>query len=331
MRRINLRNLASMDKKLKLAFIIGQFPAVSETFIINQVADLADKGIEVEIFSFKKGNKENISQRFYDYKMAEKTHYLNMPGNIFLRFLEAIPKILKLLFYRPGALIRALDFKKYGRNALSLKLIYWCEPFFGKKFDLVHCHFGTMANKFLVVRDILGLREKFITSLYGYDVSMIFKNKPADYYDRLKKECLLYFVMSENMKERVAAQGFAREKIAVLPISIDVDKYPFGERKLKDGERVQIVSVGRFVEKKGFDDLLRALAIIKEKTDKSFECNIIGGGLLEKKLHALTDELNLNDVVNYKGYMKIEDIINYFQNMHLYVQPSKTASNGDME
>lgn len=318
-------------KKLKLAFVVGQFPTISETFIINQVADLADRGIEVEIFSFKKGVSENISQRFYDYKMKEKTHYLDMPDNVFLRFFLAIPKIFKLLLYRPGALIQALDFKKYGRNAFSLKLIYWCEPFLGKKFDLVHCHFGTMANKFLVVREILGIQEKFITSFYGYDVSMIFKNKPANYYDKLKKECSLYFVMSENMKERVAAGGFAREKIMVLPISIDVDKYPFGERTLKEEERAQIVSVGRFVEKKGFDDLLRALAIVKEKTDKPFECNIIGGGPLEKELRALTDELNLNDLVDYKGYMKIEDIINYFQNMHLYLQPSKTASDGDME
>ena len=38
---------------MKVAFIVGEFPAVSETFIINQVADLKDRGIEVEVFSFE--------------------------------------------------------------------------------------------------------------------------------------------------------------------------------------------------------------------------------------------------------------------------------------
>jgi len=319
------------NEKLKIAFVIGQFPTISETFIINQVADLMDRGIEVEIFSFNKGVKESISERYYDYKMDKLTHNLNMPGNFLARFLKAIPKIIKLLVCNPRALLAALNFRHYGRNAYSLKLIYWCEPWLGKKFDMVHCHFGTIANKFLIIREILGIREKFITTFYGIDVSAVIKNKPADYYDKLKKECLLFFVMSNNMKERVAAIGFPVEKIKVLPISIDVDKYPFSERKLKAGERVEIISVGRFVEKKGFDDLLRALAIVKKKTDKSFKCTIIGGGPLEKELYRLTKVLNLNDVVDYKGYMKIEEIIKYFQNMHLYVQPSKTARNGDME
>jgi len=71
---------------MKVAFVIGSFPAISETFIINQVADLYDQGVEVEIFSFRRGNHENISQRFFDYQMAQRTHYLDMPENIFRRF-----------------------------------------------------------------------------------------------------------------------------------------------------------------------------------------------------------------------------------------------------
>jgi len=38
------------EKKLKIAFVVGVFPVISETFIINQIADLLDRGVEVEIF-----------------------------------------------------------------------------------------------------------------------------------------------------------------------------------------------------------------------------------------------------------------------------------------
>jgi len=52
-----------------------------------------------------------------------------------------------------------------------------------------------------------------------------------------------------------------------------------------------------------------------------------GGG----KFHRLATSLGVMDVVEWKGYMKIEDVIQFFLQMQLYVQTSKTAANGDME
>lgn len=51
----------------------------------------------------------------------------------------------------------------------------------------------------------------------------------------------------------------------------------------------------------------------------------------KKELQDLTDDLNIRDVLDYKGYIKIEDIIELFKYMHFFVQPSKTAKSGDME
>jgi len=264
--------------------------------------------------------------------MSGATHYLEMPGNLFLRFLVAIPKAIKILIYNPAALFRALNFKKYGRQVLSLQLIFWAAPLVNKNFDLYHCHFGPTANRFLQIRYVLGLKQKIVTSLYGYDVSNMFQTKGEHYYDELKKECDAFIVMSDYMKKRVVAYGFDERKITVIPIfGIDVNDYPFKERTMQPGELFQMTTVGRFVAKKGYDDLLRALAIVKQKTDKKFMCNIIGGGELEPQLLALTKELAIEDRVTYKGIMKIEDIIKYFLNMHLYLQPSKIASDGDQE
>jgi len=317
---------------MKIAFIVGIFPAVSETFIINQIADLKDRGINIEIFSFNRGDTENISERYWKYNMASFTHYVDMPKNKLIRLLRTLPKILKLLFVAPDVLLRALDIKKYGRDALSLKLLFWSEPFVGKKFDLYHCYFGKIANQFLIIKDILNIEAKIITSFLGYDVSKIFHDHPGkDIYKRLKKESSAFIVMSNNMKERIIAQGFNSEKIYILPISVDINSYPFKERTIKEDEMFKMCSVGRFVEKKGFDDLLRAVAIVKERSKRPFRCNLIGGGVLEDKLRDLAKKLNIEDVVEFKGYMKIEDIIKYFLDMHLYVQPSKTARDGDME
>ena len=319
------------EKKLKVAFVIGIFPAISETFIINQIADLEDGGVDVEIFSFVRGSEENISERYRQYEMFKGAHYLNMPSNWLKRIAMAAPKMVRLIFKSPRTLFRALNFSKYGRDALSLKFLFWVEPFVGRKFDLIHCHFGPIANKFLIIKDILGDDTKMITSFLGYDVSSYTKEKGPRAYNRLKEESSAFIVMSNNMKERVVAQGFDESKITVLPISIDVDSYPFETRELKEGEEIKMVSVGRFVEKKGFDDLLRALAIVRERTAQKFKCAIVGDGPLREEIYKLTDEFKLNDIVDFRGFMKMEDVIDLFMKNHFYLQPSKTASNGDME
>jgi len=320
------------NKNLKIAFVAAYriFPA---TFIINQVADLIDKGIEVEIFWFRKGKSKAVSEKYYRYKINKLGHNLEMPRNWFLRIILAIPKIFHILFSKPALLLKIFNFKRYKKNALSLKLLFWVEPWIGKEneFDLIHCHFGPIANKFLIIKEILGIKTKIITTFYGYDVSLKFKQKPKTYYNRLKKESSLFFVMSNNMKERVVNYGLPSEKVKILPIGIDASFYPSWKRRIRRDDIFNIVSVGRFVEKKGFDDLLRALAIVKEKAQRKFKCYIIGDGPLRNKLFKMTKELGLQDEVEYKGYMKIEDIIKFFKNMHLFVQPSKTAKSGDME
>jgi len=318
------------NNKLKIAFVVGEFPVVSETFIINQVADLLDKGMEIEIFSFNHGDESKVSQRYFEYKMREKVHYLEMPKSYFSRLTGAFKIKLRLLLSRPLIFLRAVNVFKYGRNALSFKLLFWSAPFVGKDFDLVHCHFGTIAKRFLQIREITGLKAPIITSFYGYDVSHIVKQKGKDYYQALDKVCERYLVMSNNMKERVAALGISPDKIEVLPVSIKTEEYPFAERRLKEDEPLKIFSVGRFVEKKGFDDLLRALAIVKER-GINFICDIVGGGPMEAELQKMTDDLKLRERVNFLGYLKIEEVIKKFMEMHLFIQPSKTAKDGDME
>ena len=93
--------------------------------------------------------------------------------------------------------------------------------------------------------------------------------------------------MSEDMKQRLVVHGFPEERIRVHPVSIDVKGYRFHTRRLADGQPLQVVGVGRLVEKKGFDDLLRAMAIVKERSSRPVSCALVGGGPLEEELRRL--------------------------------------------
>ncbi len=318
--------------KLKVSFVIGIFPAVSETFIIDQVAGLIDRGVEVEIFYFKNSQLTNISSRYFEYGMKSISHSLAMPRNRFLRLLGGIPKAVRILFYLgPKSLFRSLNIAKYGKAASSLRLLYWAAPFAGRATDLYHCHFGIIADDFLIIKDIIGSKTKIVTSFYGFDVSQAVRNYGPNIYDRLKNESSLFFVMSDNMRERVIDLGFASSKVVVHPVGVDSTKQPHFSRALDEGEKVQIISVGRFVEKKGFDDLLQALAIVKQKIGSTFLCTIVGDGPLRERIHSLAESLKINDIIDWKGFMPIEKVIGLFEKMHFFVQPSKTSANGDME
>ncbi len=315
----------------KVAFVVGIFPVLSETWLISQVTNLIDRGIDVELYVFKDGSRANISDKFFTYHLAERMHLAEMPTNPFVRVLRAIPKIVHVLCTRPSLLLKIFDVKKYGADAYSLKNLFWVEPFLSMDAQVAHCHFGTVALRYLRVREILGLPQPFLTTFYGLDVSGVFQQKGRNVYKTLIRECREFIVMSTNMKERILPYGFPSEKIETLPISIDVASYPFARRSIAPGEVVRIATVGRFVEKKGYDDLLRALAILKKKSPRPFLCSIVGGGELEDELHQLAKKLNVEDVVAWKGFMKVEDVVQFLATQHLYVQPSKTARDGDME
>jgi colanic acid/amylovoran biosynthesis glycosyltransferase len=315
----------------RVAFVVGVFPLVSETFIIDQVAFLRDRGVSVDIYSFNRGDTDFVSGRYFEYDMGASTRYLDYPLSWGSRFVRAWPIAARLAASHPRALLRALNVFRYGRTALSLRLLYWAAPLAGRRYDVVHCHFGTVAHDFVPVREAAGIEAPLVTTFYGVDVSKIFQEQSPAYYDALKRACSLYLVMSEDMKERVVAHGFPRESVEVLPVSIEVDRYSFRARELRDGEELRLLAVGRFVEKKGFDDLLRALAIVREQSTHPTSCIVVGGGPLEDDLRRLTAELGVEDMVDFRGFMTVEDVIRLFDEMHVLVQPSKTAANGDME
>ena len=205
--------------------------------------------------------------------MSERTHILRASAWRIRGFGRSLPASSP--FLHPLQLARALTYCMYRR---SLRLLFSLVPFIGRRFDVIHCHFGEIANRFLTIKEALHLDFPLITTFYGYDVSRVFKESPANPYDRLVQECSLFFVMSNDMKRRVLARGFPEDKVKVLPVSIDVDSYPFFERRCPADAPVELVSVARFVEKKGLDDLLRALAIVKQRTRRAFHCSIIGSG-----------------------------------------------------
>lgn len=90
-----------------------------------------------------------------------------------------------------------------------------------------------------------------------------------------------------------------------------------------------ILSVGRAVEKKGYDVLLRALALLPEELH--WRMVHIGGGEELSRLKALAGELGLVDRITWKGALAQEEVLDHYRRADLFALACRIAANGDRD
>ena len=67
------------ERPMRILFVVGYFPVLPETFIINQITKLIDRGHEVFIYSFRKGNFKKVHADVNKYHLLKRTSYGRFP------------------------------------------------------------------------------------------------------------------------------------------------------------------------------------------------------------------------------------------------------------
>lgn len=110
------------------------------------------------------------------------------------------------------------------------------------------------------------------------------------------------------------------------------DSFP-GPRPPRDGsdpaDPVRILSVGRAVEKKGYDVLLNALARLPGDIEWRFEH--IGGGTELDKLRALARELRLEDRIEWRGALDQREVLAAYRAADLFALACRIGHDGDRD
>lgn len=216
----------------------------------------------------------------------------------------------------------------YYRRVIKLNCGYKEKILRQEHIDLIHAHFGMTGFYHLDLA--VAMKMPLLTTFYGYDLSVkkvIEERKPA--YARLFKEGNYFLVEGPFERDQLIALGCPEGKIRIQRIAIDVDKYAFRPPSW-DGKRpIRFLFVGRFVEKKGLEYALRALAKISK--EYSFQFRIIGSGELEKPLRLLAANLDFTRQIVWLGMQPHRRVIEEIQSCDILVQPSVTAADGDSE
>jgi glycosyltransferase involved in cell wall biosynthesis len=124
-------------------------------------------------------------------------------------------------------------------------------------------------------------------------------------------------------------------KVHLIHHGLSFDRFPTDPptRERRDGtdpvRAVRLLSVGRAVEKKGFDDLIVALSALPK--DLNWTWDHVGGGPIIDTLNAQARELGLSERIRWHGTQSQSAVIDLYRQSDLFVLPSREGSDGDRD
>ena len=319
---------------MRIAFVVDQFPALSQTFVLRQIVGLLDRGHEVDIFAYSPGKDPVRHPDVEKYDLLRRTCYLttcacSQPAPV--RLIKRIGLIFTNFHKDPTAVLKTLNVAKFGKGALLFQVLCQIAPFLGKgPFHILHCQFGNLGELGLLLKDTGLFRGKLITSFRGYDISSYIRSYGHDVYDDLFKRGDLFLCVSEHIKEKLIKLGCDEQKIIVHRSGVDLRQYRFRSRIGRDKAKVRILTVARLAEKKGVEYGIRAVAKVLQKCQR-VEFKIAGDGPLRDKLQSLIAELKVGDNVELLGWRSQDEIAELLQKSDILLTPSVTTENGDEE
>jgi colanic acid/amylovoran biosynthesis glycosyltransferase len=320
---------------MKIAFIVNQFPALSETFILNQITGLLDRGHEVDIYAYSPRNDPRVHADVQKYNLLKRTYYMtaytSMPRNKMYRLIKGLRCIVTDLPKNPIAVLNSLNFLKFGKHAASLNILYQIGPFLNRgPYDVVHCHFGPTGHLAINLKAVGAIHGQIVTTFYGADISSYVKANGKHIYDDLFKRGNLFLCVSEQMKDTLVNLGCEERKIIVHRLGVNTAKFDFHRNKPKTNGQVRLLTVARLVEKKGIEYGIQSVAKVL-KQYPNIEYKIAGGGPLRDSLQKLIEDLKIYDNVKLLGWQVQEQIIGLLHETDILLAPSVTSQKGDCE
>jgi colanic acid/amylovoran biosynthesis glycosyltransferase len=312
---------------MKVAMIVNGFPEISEKFLVNQVTGLLEAGAELDVYSALSPPPASAHELARRFRLIERTVYARTPRSTRARLLAAPALFVSCAARDLRGTIRALDFTRYATASRNLKCLYFLHAFGGRKYDLVHCHFGPNGLVGAFLKDA-GITKRLIVSFHGSDINTYPKRYGEGVYRYLYEAADLVTVNSRFTAGKVAANGCPESKIEILPVPLRIEEHPEADPAGREG--LKVLTVGRLVEKKGHRYAIEAFARAKRAFPEA-EYLVVGDGPLRGDLEARAKELGVADSVRFLGAKGDREVAELYARASIFVLASVTARDGDME
>lgn len=314
------------NEQQAVLYCAPEIPALSATFVYNEIFMLRELGVNVLTASV---HKPIVSANETVVDKVGPTHFIYAQG-----LFKFVLCFFKLLITTPLSLMKTIgmlakDILKLGiadRNSAGLvyRFLAACElSEYIKQNNIkhIHVHFAHVPT------DIV---------MYASGITNVPYSVTAHANDIFERGYLLkskisrskFFATISNFNKQLLKQFDSNHKLKIVHCGVNQNKFS-PRAQQPNNDIVKIGLLGRLVEKKGVHILLGAVANLKE--NKKFVIEIVGDGPDFKKLQQQADKLSLNNVVTFKGKLDNEHVSNWLNTLSYFVLPCVKDANGDMD
>ena len=279
---------------MRLGYLYSRYPVLSQTFCDTEMLELERRGFELLIGAVHP--PLTSIRHAHAARLKAPVHYA--PPSSILKVWE---ERAREDFRWPEKLIHDHE-RKYGaefKPALRARnASYFAYLFAREGIRHFHVHFANRAaHTALFLKEMMGI--PFSVTAHGQD---FMSDLGSD--ELLREICAAAeFVAVETDYSRGLLSGRcpdAMTKIHRVYNGMDFTNFITAEPPAYTTEAVRVVSIGRLVEFKGFEHLISACAMLKQR-GLAFSCEIIGDGPLRDALQAQVKARGLDDTVTLSG------------------------------
>jgi len=308
---------------LRIAYLISRYPALSHTFILREVLELRNLGIEIETASVNAPDRplEELGPE----EQAEALRTFVLKGQSPRKLIEAF---LMTLLMRPWGLFCGLRLavglsgcnpkrmlKRFCYLMEAIVVGHWMRA---RAIEHLHVHFATpAATVALLTREIFGI--EFSMTVHGpdefYEVS---EYHLAEKIEAASFICTIgHYCRSQLMK---LSDPRHWGKMEISQLGVDPEKFRRTKARSSDAE-IGILCVGRLVPAKGQAILVKAAALLKKK-GLPVKVTFAGDGPDRTRLEAAVYQLGMEADCRFLGGVNPEAVRDLYEEADLFVLPS---------
>lgn len=219
-------------------------------------------------------------------------------------------------------------FKLPKTSYLSGRMLYWSliKKINFSNYDMIHVHNGIPEG----LAAMLISKKKNIPYLvhvhtldvyYQSSIKEIFsKNQIKRNIKKIYEKASMVVCVSKKVENNILNVQSNKVISSVVYNGVDVNKFYPIEKKQSDV--LTIISVGNLIDIKGHEFVIRAIDVVRKSVSKKIKLKIIGRGKNEKKLKELVTILNLEDFVEFCGFVKYDVVASELRNADVFILAS---------
>jgi len=311
-----------------LVYIVSNFPCYSETFVLNELVELRRRGYGIIIFSLRRP-RERLVQEDAGPFLADAVYPRSaLDMRLWwaqLYFCVTRPLACAGLLWDIVRSCASRPLTMVANMAIFPNSLWFAYRVRAQGVRHLHAHFANYPATCAMIVSRL-LRAPFSFTCHAHDIfrdTAMLERKIA-----LSKACRAISQYNRAYIED-ACRSIPEGRLVVIHCGIDPERFRPAVREERGGT-IRILSVGRLTPPKGFDDLIEACGLLREK-GIPFRCDIVGEGPMEGELKRLAGRRGLDAHVRFTGPLSQGQVLALYRAADVFVLASKKARHRDVQ